>query len=90
MRAPWTNKTGLAKAATILACVFGISMGLCGANFILTEPAVNHGNLERALVAIGTVELAVMVLSLAGLMIVAVIWLVRRIPEPDPPLAKYA
>ena len=78
MRAPWTNKTGLAKAATIFACVFGISTGLCGANFILAEPAVNHDGLERALVVIGMVEVAVMILSLAGLVVIAVIWLVRE------------
>ena len=32
--APWTNKTGLAKAATILATVLGVSLGLCGLNIV--------------------------------------------------------
>jgi hypothetical protein len=31
---PWHNKTGLAKATAILATVFTLSLGLCGANLV--------------------------------------------------------
>src|SRR5208282_5728257 len=32
--APWRGRTGLAKAAAILATALTISLGLCGANFL--------------------------------------------------------
>lgn len=34
MKLPWHNKTGYAKAITILATILVLSIGLCGANFL--------------------------------------------------------
>jgi len=78
MRAPWTNKTGLAKAATIFACIFGISTGLCGVTGIAGMASYNHESTMAVMGAIGMVELAAMAMSLAGLIAVAMIWLVRE------------
>ena len=78
MRGPWTNKTGLAKAATIFACIFGISTGLCGVTGIASAASSGNESISMAMVALGMAELAVMILSFAGLIAIAVIWLIRE------------
>lgn len=79
MRAPWTNKTGLAKATAILATVLGISLGLCGVNYIAF---VSHydtlGNAAfQILVWAAWCETAAIVVSAAGLIVVGAMALWR-------------
>jgi hypothetical protein len=79
---PWTNKSGLAKAATILSAVFLLSLGLCGVNFFAVmryAPPMGPAPSKRAVI-VGQIlsvtawlELAVMALSGFGLLIVLVI-----------------
>lgn len=79
MRAPWANKTGLAKVATILACIFGISTGLCGVTGVVGKASFGHDSVVSVMTAIGMVELAAMILSFAGLIVVVILWLIREL-----------
>jgi hypothetical protein len=88
MRSPWHNKSGLAKAAAILATTFSIALGLCGINFAAyitlhpDLPIIVTGLLET-----GWAELIAMILSLAGLLIVgllAFLKLFNRGVQPSP------
>ena len=79
MKAPWIGKTGLAKATAILATVLLVSLGLCGVNFLVvaSSDSPRLGGLRDAIsvVFIGTAlaEWAAILLSVAGLVTVAVI-----------------
>jgi len=67
----WTGKSGLAKAAAVLATILGISLGLCGLNFI----AVLHVQGDSSfLLLTAYMELAGILLGAFGLLIVLVIW----------------
>ena len=85
--APWTNKTGLAKAAAILATAFGVSLGLCGANFIAVisfAPTIGpnwQGPIGNILTVTAWAELAAMGLSATGLVIVGVMAAVRTLSK---------
>jgi hypothetical protein len=61
------------KILTVLASVFGISLGLCGLTAI--SPSGGGG----FLIAMGTLELAAMVLSAVGLIIVALVYVTLSI-----------
>ena len=89
MKMPWHNQTGLTKLAAILATTLGIAIGLCGVNFVafirfvpLSGPAPPPGTPEwpgRVLTFTGFLELASMALSLAGLILIAIIAIARAI-----------
>jgi len=71
LRMAWTGKSGLAKAAAVLATILGISLGLCGLNFI----AVLHVQGDSSfLLLTAYMELAGILLGAFGLLIVLVIW----------------
>jgi hypothetical protein len=77
---PWRNKTGLAKAAVILTMILSIATISYGLNValrleILSIPPSWAGD---ALLAFGWVELAAVVASVVGLMMVLVVWLASR------------
>jgi hypothetical protein len=75
---PWRNKTGLAKAAAILATTLSVATVSCGLNWAL---AMANSTTQWALgflVIAGYAELIVMVASVVGLLIVLVIWLVSK------------
>ncbi len=75
---PWRNKTGLAKAAAILATTLSVATVSCGLNWAL---AMTNSATRWALgflIIAGWAELAVMVSSVVGLLIVLVIWLVSK------------
>lgn len=80
MWTPWKNKTGLAKAAAILATTLSIATASCGINFVLVLNS--SGGLDSpmmsALFAAGWVELSVMGASLLGLLVVFVMSLVSN------------
>jgi hypothetical protein len=77
---PWRNRTGLAKAAVILATVLSIGTVSCGLNYALAMGS-NNSNSSWALPVLiftGWVELAAMVASVVGLLVVLVIWLASK------------
>lgn len=57
------------KFVTVLAVTFGIALGACG----FTALAGSHGRRDY-LLPLGMVELAVMVLSAAGLVLAVILW----------------
>jgi hypothetical protein len=79
MRSPWHNKSGLAKATAILATILSIAVGLCGMNygaFFLASrlrPSNSWVGIGNLLVFTSFAELAVILLSGAGLLIVLLI-----------------
>jgi hypothetical protein len=75
---PWRNKTGLAKAAAILATMLSVATVSCGLNWALAMANTRTQWAFGLLVIAGWAELVVMVASLAGLLIVLVIWLVSK------------
>jgi hypothetical protein len=86
---PWHDRTGLAKAAALLASIFGVAIGLCGANFLAVIALVPIGGSSgptgfRAWVS-GTLgitawlELAAMALSALGLVVIGLIAIIRAI-----------
>jgi hypothetical protein len=76
MKWPWTGKSGLSKTAAILATTLLISTGLCGANFIGARNATQGASIWLFL---GIIELAAMVLSTIGLLVVLVVWICKAI-----------
>ena len=84
--APWTNKTGLAKATAILATIALVSIGLCGANFVavITFGSLSGGSegfqwVSEVLAFAGFAELAGILIGIVGLLIVVVIALIGAI-----------
>jgi len=73
---PWRNKTGLAKAAVILATTLSVATVSCGLNWALAMSKAQWS--VGFLIIAACVELAVMVASVLGLLIVLVIWLVSK------------
>jgi hypothetical protein len=80
MKMPWENKTGLAKIATILATTLGIAVGLCGLNAIGFSSLGNSG-LQSPLIVTAYLEMLIMILSVVGLLIVALIAIVIAIRD---------
>ncbi len=64
------------KVITVLASIFGISLGLCGLTGFLSSVGGRFGNLAGALVGLGMIELAAILLSAFGLVIMTILWLV--------------
>ena len=95
MKMPWQDKTGLAKAATVLVVILLISLGLCGANFVavLGFVGVNEGGssgaskqaLSGVLTVAGVLELAGIALSLCGLVVVGILAVVKSFGSGGPP-----
>ncbi|HEY5330987.1 MAG TPA: hypothetical protein VIJ79_13960 [Acidobacteriaceae bacterium] len=87
MNAPWHDQTGLAKAATIFAVLFVVSLGLCGANFVAAS-ALNRG-ISGLLIVTAYAELLGMIVGLGGLVIIGLIAIgaavVRFFSPPDEP-----
>jgi len=89
MKMPWHDQTGLAKAAALLATIFGIGIGLCGANFVAVIAFVPMGGpsgptgfrawVSGTLAITAYLELAAMVLSALGLGVVGLVAVVRSI-----------
>jgi hypothetical protein len=87
MKAPWRGKTGLAKAAAILASVLTISLGLCGANFFAfthagsIDSTPQGASLGSLLIYTGYAELFAILGSFLGLIVVLLMYAFRRKPE---------
>jgi hypothetical protein len=63
------------KTITILAAVFGISLGLCGLTAFLSSISTRL-NAGGALVGLGMIELAAILLSAVGLVIMTILWII--------------
>lgn len=95
MKLPWHSKTGLAKAATILATILIISCGLCGANFFAVLRFVpfdgsqaqlaQHQAITSALTFTGYTELVGIFGSLLGLAICGVMAVLKSLGSSEPP-----
>ena len=89
MKVPWHDQTGLAKVAALLATIFGIGIGLCGANFVAVIAFVPMGGpsgptgfrawVSGALAITAYLELAAIVLSALGLVIIGLVAIARGI-----------
>jgi hypothetical protein len=74
MKMPWVEMTGLAKAATVLAAILLVSLGLCGLNYGLF--AAVRGD-SQFLIVTAFVELAGIFVGVVGLVVVAGVTLVQ-------------
>jgi uncharacterized membrane protein len=72
MSTPMRDGINFAKIVTILAIVFGVSLGLCG----LTVVAADRWS---GLIALGVIEVVAMVLSAAGIVAMGSIWVLVSI-----------
>jgi hypothetical protein len=79
MRMPWVGKTGLAKAAALLAVVLLVSLGLCGVNFGLVIAFGRFSWAFPSLAVTAYLELAGIIASAAGLLVVGVIGVVMAV-----------
>lgn len=77
MKAPWIDKSGLAKAVSIFATGFAISFGLCGVNFLFFLTAGDRAGIVPTYT--GLAELAGMAICAIGLLIVGLIALVQAV-----------
>jgi hypothetical protein len=76
MNWPWTGKSGLGKAAAILATTLLISTGLCGVNFIGARNVTQGASIWLLL---SVIELAAMALSTVGLFVVLIVWICKAV-----------
>jgi hypothetical protein len=82
MSRPLTDRVPFAKIVAVFAVIFGVSLGLCGLNWVLISAGVdpshdsefNFGG--QVLGTLGLIELAAMLLSALGLVLTVIIWLV--------------
>ena len=80
MKMPWEDRTGLAKAAAVLATGLVISLGLCGLN--LAAFAAFSRGLDSPLVVTGYLELGGMAVCAAGLLFVLLLFLLKLLFKP--------
>lgn|GEM_PF-1270233 len=95
MKLPWHSKTGLAKAAAVLATILIISFGLCGVNVFAVLRFVplsggeadlaRHRVITNVLTCTGDAELVGIVGSLLGLVICAVMAVSQSTRSGEPP-----
>lgn len=76
------------KVITILACIFGISLGLCGLTAYLNMSGSQHG-MGGLLASLGILELIAILLSAFGLVIMTILWVISSAmggygKRPDP------
>jgi membrane protein implicated in regulation of membrane protease activity len=72
------DRIPFAKIVTVLAIVFGVSLGLCGVTFFLSSGGGSGGGF---LVGFGMLELAAIILSAAGLALILVVFVALSIFE---------
>jgi hypothetical protein len=61
------------KVITVLACVFGVSLGLCGLTAWLSS--MNRlGGSDQMFLGFGMIEMAAMILSAVGLVLMTILW----------------
>jgi hypothetical protein len=72
------RKSGLAKTGAFFAVGFGVSLGLCGANYVADQLATGD-RIGQFLMNTGIIELAGMVVFGAGLVVVGMFAICRLI-----------
>jgi hypothetical protein len=82
MKMPWTDKTGLLKAAVMFAMLLLVSLGLCGVNFVAVirfvpmsggaSPHSWRDTLSSVLGVTGVLELVGMAIGAVGLISVGI------------------
>jgi len=70
------DRIPFAKIITVLAVVFGISLGLCGVTFVISSGGGRGGGF---LIGLGTLELVALGVSIAGLVLACVVWVTLSI-----------
>jgi hypothetical protein len=83
MYKPWEGKSELAKWAAVLAAVLGISIGLCGINYV-ADISVSSSLANTILAVTGAIELVGIIGSILGLILVAIIAIARSLFFKDP------
>lgn len=77
MKMPWTGKSGMARAAAVLATVLGVSLGLCGANIAIATHASNPA--IPYLLGTAYVETAGIFVGAVGLVILGLIAIAKAV-----------
>ncbi len=78
MKLPWQNRSGLAQAVAVLASILTISLGLCGANFLVFSRST-HDSMVPFLMVTGSLESIAILGSALGLLLVALLYLVQKV-----------
>lgn len=73
MTEPLTHRVNFAKIITILAIIFGVSLGLCGLTYAASTHVRGDG---QWIIIFGILELAAILLSAVGLVITVIVWIV--------------
>jgi hypothetical protein len=73
MSKPLVDRIPFARIVTVLAIVFGVSLGLCGMTWIISS---GNGSGVGLLIGLGMLELVAMALSAAGLVLTLVVWVI--------------
>lgn len=73
MPTPLVDRVNFAKIITILAIVFGVSLGLCGLTYAASIKVPGDG---QWIIIFGILELAAILLSAIGLVITVIVWIV--------------
>lgn len=76
MGEPLVDRVNFARIVTVLAIVFGISIGMCGLTAVFSS---RLGGAESIAVALGFIELIAMGLSALGLVLTVVVWVIASI-----------
>ena len=75
MKMPWSDKEGLAKAVVLFACIFGVSLGLCGVNWAILSTPASKATFAVLPLLVGVAGAVGIVGSVLGLLIVALMGL---------------
>ena len=71
------DRVNFAKVVTVLAILFGISLGLCGVTFAIANSVRGGGG--DFLLPMGILEIVVMACSAIGLVITVIVWVIASI-----------
>ena len=64
------------KVITILAAIFGVSLGLCGLTWFLSTTNTRFNSIGGGLIGLGMIELAAILISAVGLVIMTILWVI--------------
>jgi len=78
---PWKNRTGLAKAAVVLAAILLLASVSCGVTWGAVVGSFEGARSwqQSAFLIAGYVEILLIAASLAGLLVVLVLWLLSLV-----------
>jgi hypothetical protein len=83
---PLIERVNFAKIITVLAIVFGVSLGLCGLTAALNASGIIRSNEEfgdSILVGTGILELLGMAVSGVGLVVTTIVWVIASAVSPS-------